>query len=137
MSKVRIYDLAKEFGLKSKDLADKLIAMGYPIASHSSSVDDGMAVDIRRKMKGEAGFGAPEGRIELRNRTEPAAVKGTTVIRRRSRADKEEAAKKQEAADALVLEAEVLALEARLREEAQAAQAAPVVEEAEPPEPAK
>jgi len=134
MSKVRIYDLAKEFGLKSKDLADKLIAMGYPIASHSSSVDDGMAVDIRRKMKGEAGFGAPEGRIELRNRTEPAAVKGTTVIRRRSRADKEEAAKKQEAADALVLEAEVLALEARLREEAEAAKAQPVVEVAESPE---
>ena len=54
MSKVRIYDLAKEFGLKSKELADKLIAMGYPIASHSSSVDEDMAADMRRKLQGEA-----------------------------------------------------------------------------------
>ena len=42
MSKVRIYDLAKEFGLKSKELADRLVAMGYPFASPSSSVDDDM-----------------------------------------------------------------------------------------------
>ena len=30
MSRVRIYELAKEAGLKSKELADKLIDMGYP-----------------------------------------------------------------------------------------------------------
>ena len=68
MSKVRIYDLAKEAGLKSKELADKLIAMGYPVASHSSSVDDEMAADIRRKLNIGVGAGAAEGRIELRHR---------------------------------------------------------------------
>ncbi|MCL2459296.1 MAG: translation initiation factor IF-2, partial [Desulfobulbus sp.] len=120
MSKVRIYDLAKEFGLKSKELADKLIAMGYAIASPSSSVDDDVAADIRRKLTGNA---APDsGRIELKNRPEPTA-KGTTVIRRRSRADKEEAAKKQEEAEALALEAEVQALEARLQEKTVSAEA--------------
>ena len=51
MSRVRVYELAKEAGLKSKELADKLIAMGYPIKSHSSTVDDDMAADIRRKIK--------------------------------------------------------------------------------------
>ena len=116
MSKVRIYDLAKEFGLKSKELADKLIALGYPIASHSSSVDDDMAADIRKKLTGGGVAGMAEGRIELRSRPEPAA-KGKVVVRRRSRADKEEAAKKQEEVDALALEAEIQALEARLREE--------------------
>ena len=100
MSKVRIYDLAKEVGLKSKELADKLIAMGYPIASHSSSVDDDMAADIRKKLKGDSALEAAGGRIELRGRSENSDAKPKTVIRRRSKADKEEAAKRQEEAEA-------------------------------------
>jgi translation initiation factor IF-2 len=122
MSKVRVYELAKEVGLKSKDLADKLIAMGYPIANLSSSVDDKMAADIRKKIKGEAVTGTVEGRIELKTRTESVAAKTTTVIRRRSRAEKEETAKKLEEAEALVFEAETLAFEASIQEQAQAAE---------------
>jgi translation initiation factor IF-2 len=129
MSKVRIYDLAKEFGLKSKELADKLIAMGYPIASHSSSVDDDMAADIRKKLKGESALGAAEGRIELKTRVEQTTAKPTTVIRRRSKADKEELAKRQEEAEAMALEAEVQALEARLRAQEEAAATPPEIEE--------
>jgi len=64
MSKVRVYELAKEAGLKSKELADKLIAMGYPIASHSSSVDDCMAADIRSNANGEAVPGPGTGRLD-------------------------------------------------------------------------
>jgi translation initiation factor IF-2 len=123
MSKVRVYELAKEAGLKSKELADKLIAMGYPIASHSSSIDDDMAADIRKKLKGEAVTGTAEGRIELKSRTESAATKATTVIRRRSKAEKDETAKKVEEAEALVFEAETLVFEAQLKEQAQAAKA--------------
>ena len=123
MSKVRVYELAKEAGLKSKELADKLIAMGYPIASHSSSIDDDMAADIRKKLKGEAVTGTAEGRIELKTRTESAATKATTVIRRRSKAEKDETAKKVEEAEALVFEAETLVFEAQLKEQAQAAKA--------------
>jgi len=37
MSKIRVYDLAKEAGMASKELADKLIDLGYNIKSHSSS----------------------------------------------------------------------------------------------------
>lgn len=121
MSKVRIYDLAKEAGLKSKELADKLIAMGFPIASHSSSVDEDMAAEIRKKLKGDSTRGVEDGRIELKNRSENPAVKTTTVVRRRSKADKEEAAKRQEEADAMALEAEVQALQERLRAQEQEA----------------
>jgi translation initiation factor IF-2 len=130
MSKVRIYDLAKEAGLKSKELADKLIAMGYPIASHSSSVDDDMAADIRKKLKGEAGAGAAEGRIELKNRKPEPVTTGKTVIRRRSKADKDEAAKKQDEVEALALEVEIQALELRLQEESKAAKAQQAAKEA-------
>ncbi|WP_310599056.1 translation initiation factor IF-2 [Desulfobulbus sp.] len=124
MSKVRIYDLAKEFGLKSKELADKLVAMGYAIASPSSSVDDDVAADIRRKLTGDASPDSGARRIELKNKPEPAA-KVKTVVRRRSKADKEEAAKKQEEAETLALEAEIQALAARLQDKAPAAEAPP------------
>ncbi|MBM9613037.1 translation initiation factor IF-2 [Desulfobulbus rhabdoformis] len=132
MSKVRIYDLAKEVGLKSKELAEKLIAMGYPIASHSSSVDDDMAADIRKKLKSDTSLGAGGGRIERKARTENSAAKPKTV-RRRPKAAKEEAAKRQEAAEAEALEAEVQALEARLKaqEETKSAEPAAAAGEAE------
>jgi len=132
MSKVRIYDLAKEFGLKSKDLADRLIAMGYAIASPSSSVDDDVAADIRRKLGGGVSSDLGKGRIELKNRPEPAA-KTRTVVRRRSKADKEEAAKKQEEAEALALEAEIQALEARLQEKSPSAEVQPTADDASLP----
>jgi len=120
MSKVRVYELAKEAGLKSKELADKLIAMGYPIASHSSSIDDDMAADIRKKLQGEAVNGAAEGRIELKTRPESVATKTSTVVRRRSKAEKEETAKKMEEIEALEIEAEALAHEAEMEAQTEA-----------------
>lgn len=132
MSKVRVYELAKEAGLKSKELADKLIAMGFPIASHSSSVDDDMAAEIRKKLKSEAVTGTAEGRIELRTRTESVTPKTTTVIRRRSKAEKEETAKKLEEAEALVIEAETLEFEAKVQEQIRAAEVPPPIEKTVP-----
>jgi translation initiation factor IF-2 len=132
MSKVRVYDLAKEFGLKSKELAEKLIAMGYPVASHSSSVDEDMATDIRKKILGEGVAVTADGRIGLRSRpAEPAPAKGTTVIRRRSRAEKEEAARKQEEVEAQALEAETEAMEARVQEQLRDLEMPPPAEEPE------
>ncbi len=139
MSKVRIYDLAKEFGLKSKELADKLIALGYPIASHSSSVDEDMAADMRKKLQGAAATGATGGRIGLKSRTETAPARTPTVVRRRSRAEKEEAARKQEEAETQAIEAEAEAMETQVEEQlqqlrmaTQQAMAEPSVEEQAP-----
>lgn len=135
MSKVRIYELAKELGQKSKELAEKLKKMGFPIASHSSSVDEDMAADIRKKIRSDAAAGgATVGRLETRSRGESAPAKSSRVVRRRSRAEKEEAAKRQEEAEALALEAEeqaILLAEAEEREAAAALEksAEPVREE--------
>ncbi len=115
MAKVRIYDLAKELGMKSKDLADRLVELGYPVVSHSSTVEDDMAADIRKKIGGTAVSSvAPVSRIEVKGRADSNNPWGTTVIRRRSKADKEEAAKQQELAETRALEEEALAAEARL-----------------------
>jgi translation initiation factor IF-2 len=98
MSRVRIYELAKEAGLKSKELADKLIAMGYPVKSLSSTVDDDMAADIRRKVLGRATAEVTEKPIGMKKDTAVVRKKkNTTVVRRRSKALKDEIAKKAEA----------------------------------------
>lgn len=95
MSKVRIYELAKEAGLKSKEFADKLIELGYPIKSHSSTVDDDLAADIRRKVIGTTTVEVTDQRIERKRVGAERPL--TTVVRRRSKADKEEIARKEEA----------------------------------------
>ena len=50
--KVRVYDLAKEAGMKSTELAEKLIELGYDIKGFSSSVDSETADKIRDEVLG-------------------------------------------------------------------------------------
>ncbi len=100
MSKVRIYELAREAGIKSKDLVAQLVKMGYPVKSHSSTVDDDMAAEIRRKVLNQRDTGVAEKRIRVKKRTDVVRKKTTTVVRRRSRAQKEEIARQREAAAA-------------------------------------
>uniref|UniRef100_UPI00405606C8 translation initiation factor IF-2 n=1 Tax=Candidatus Electronema sp. TaxID=2698783 RepID=UPI00405606C8 len=105
MSRIRIYDLAKEAGLKSKDLADKLAAMGYPIKSASSTVDDDMAADIRRKVLGKATAEMTEKPIGAKHRGAEMPDKGgASVVRRRSRDQKEHLARQAEEAAAKAAE---------------------------------
>ena len=97
MSRVRIYELAKEAGLKSKELADKLIALGYPIKGHSSTVDEDMAAEIRRKVFGQGMVEVTDEHIHMKKRPTTVRKRTVTVVRRRSKAQKEKAAKKEEA----------------------------------------
>jgi translation initiation factor IF-2 len=76
MSKIRVYDLAKEAGMASKELADKLIELGYNIKSHSSTVEEEVADEIRRNVIGTAETEVIEKRISTKGRA--------TIIRRRS-----------------------------------------------------
>ena len=115
MAKVRVYDLAREFGMKGKELADRLVELGYAVTSHSSTLEDDMVADIRRKMGGEpVSPSVSVGRIEVRGRSESSGPWGGTVVRRRSKADKEEAARQQELAETRALEEEAEAARIRL-----------------------
>ncbi len=51
--KVRVSELAKEAGMKSKEFADKLIQCGYEIKSYRSSVDGETADKIRQEVLGQ------------------------------------------------------------------------------------
>ena len=76
MTKIRVYELAKEAEMENKDLVAALIEMGYAIKSHSSSLDDETAQDIRQRL----GIG--------QTRTEEKRIQGagrTTIIRRRTK----------------------------------------------------
>ncbi len=95
MSRVRIYELAREAGMASKVLADKLIELGYDIKGHSSTVDDETAAKIRSSVLQSSDSELVEKRIA------PEKKGGTTVIRRRAttiiRRPKKEEAEKEDA----------------------------------------
>jgi translation initiation factor IF-2 len=102
MSKIRVYDLAKEAGIKSTELAEKLIDLGYNIKGHSSSVEDEVADEIRRNVLGTVETEVVEKRISTKGRA--------TIIRRRSqtvrRASEEvPPAEEEVAADAAAVDA--------------------------------
>ena len=48
--KVRVYELAKEAGMDSKELAAKLVELGYDVKAYNSSLDEETAEDIRQKL---------------------------------------------------------------------------------------
>jgi translation initiation factor IF-2 len=44
-----VYELAKELGMTNKECVDLCLEMGYPVKSHSSSLDEAYADQVRRK----------------------------------------------------------------------------------------
>jgi translation initiation factor IF-2 len=54
MAKIRVHELAKEFGIASKEMVDKIMDLGYDIKNYMSTLEDYEAQDIRRKLKDEA-----------------------------------------------------------------------------------
>lgn len=88
MSRVRIYELAKEAGMSSKALASKLMELGYDIKGHSSTVDEETAEKIRKTVLKTTDTELVEKRI--------SASAGPTVIRRRATIIRRKKAESQE-----------------------------------------
>lgn len=88
MSRVRIYELAKEAGMSSKALADKLVDRGYDIKGHSSTVDDETAARIRNEVFKDSDTEMVEKRISG-NQGATVIRRRATVIRRKARTDSE------------------------------------------------
>ncbi len=88
MSRVRIYELAKEAGMSSKALADKLVDRGYDIKGHSSTVDDETAARIRNEVFKDSDTEMVEKRISG-NQGSTVIRRRATVIRRKGKTDSE------------------------------------------------
>ncbi len=83
MSRIRVYELAKEAGMSSKALTDKLIELGFDIKGHSSSVDDETAETIRNTVLKSANTELVEKRIDSDKNGPTVIRRRATVIRRR------------------------------------------------------
>ena len=73
MAKVRVYEIAREVGLESKALVDRLQELGFEVKSHASALEEFEANDIIERLKAEKQASMVEKRI------------GSRVIRRRRR----------------------------------------------------
>ena len=100
MSRIRIYELAKEAGMSSKALTDKLKEQGYDVKGASSSVDEEAAEVIRATILKSANTELVETRIDSNK-------KGSTVIRRRSKVIKRKAKAVEETPEPKVEETQV------------------------------
>ncbi len=87
MSKVRVYELAKEFGIENKEFIAKLKTLGIAVKSHSSTLEDSEVERVRREF-------AAKGEKEVVEKR----VKSTVIRRRAVRLPAEEAAEAEEAA---------------------------------------
>ena len=87
MSKVRVYELAKEFGIENKEFIAKLKTLGIAVKSHSSTLEDSEVERVRREF-------ASKGEKEVVEKR----VKSTVIRRRAVRLPAEEAAEAEEAA---------------------------------------
>ena len=91
MSRVRVYELAKEAGMASKVLAEKLIGLGYDIKGHSSTVDDETATKIRTEVLQNSESELVEKRIDAEKSGGPTIIRRrATIIRRRPKKEPEE-----------------------------------------------
>ena len=72
-AKIRVYELAKEFGMAPKDLVAKLRTLGVEVGNHMSNLDGADADRVRRAIERERQESLVEERLS------------DTVIRRRSR----------------------------------------------------
>ena len=82
MSKIRVYDLAKQLGMDNKELVDKLGQAGIEVKNHMSALDD---AEVRKfeesRSESEAEAKAPE--VEVQEKRI-----GSGLIRRRSKVKK-------------------------------------------------
>src|SRR5512136_1512755 len=86
MSKTRVYELAKEFGIENKEFIAKLKTLGIAVKSHSSTLEDNEVERVRREFAAKGDKEVVEKRVK------------STVIRRRAVRLPEEAAEPEEAA---------------------------------------
>ncbi len=72
MSKTRVYELAKEFGVENKEFIAKLKTLGIAVKSHSSTLEDNEVERVRRELTAKGEKEVVEKRVK------------STVIRRRA-----------------------------------------------------
>jgi len=116
MSKIRVYELARELSLTNKALMEKLTGLNISVASHMSSLDDDAVQRVKAVLFGKKEAGVEEKRVK------------PTVIRRRKKVTEvqaEEAPTAEAPAEPPAVPAEPAAPAVAAQEAAEAAAPAP------------
>ncbi|HBT94836.1 MAG TPA: hypothetical protein DEB24_01410, partial [Coriobacteriia bacterium] len=50
MASMRVHELAKEFGMNSKDFLERLLEMKIPVKNHASTLNDAYIDRIRKRL---------------------------------------------------------------------------------------
>ncbi len=74
MTKIRVHELAKEFGVPSKEMAARIKDLGYNIKNYMSTLEDYEADEIRKRLRGQS---------EEKAQEKAETAKARKVIRRR------------------------------------------------------
>ncbi|HJK96874.1 MAG TPA: translation initiation factor IF-2 N-terminal domain-containing protein, partial [Polyangiaceae bacterium LLY-WYZ-14_1] len=93
MSKVRVYEVARELGLQNRDLVQRLSSMGIQVSNHMSALDPAEVDRIKRS------FDRDKSEKTVEERIRPTVVRRRTVQPR-----KRAAAADQDAAPATAAE---------------------------------
>jgi translation initiation factor IF-2 len=115
---MRVHELAKEFGMNSKEFLERLLEMKMPVKNHASTLNDAYVDRIRKRLAPEMAQRAAAAEAE---RVAEEARQAAEEERRR---EEEEAARKNAVEQERALrEQERLEREAKLRDEGQEAAA--------------
>ena len=87
MGSMRVHELAKEFGLSSKEMLDKLAEMKIPAKNHASTLVDAYVAKVRKQLGPEMAERAA--RIE-REAQEAAAAEAAKAEAERQRIQEEQ-----------------------------------------------
>jgi translation initiation factor IF-2 len=115
---MRVHELAKEFGMDSKEFLEKLLQMKVPVKNHASTLNDAYVDRIRKRLAPEMAERAAAAEAQ---RVAEAAEKEAAEAKAR---EEEEAARKAAVEQERALrEKERLEREAKLREESEPGEA--------------
>ncbi len=79
MSKKRVYDLAKEYGMTGQQLAAKLRDLGFPVKSHMTALDDFEVIEIQGRLEAY-------GLVEQQKKAAPGeTTMGGLVVKRKKK----------------------------------------------------
>ncbi|NPA95256.1 MAG: translation initiation factor IF-2 [Thermodesulfobacteria bacterium] len=66
MSKIRVHELAKEFGISSKEMEARIKDLGFPIKNYMSTLEDYEANEIRRRLHDQEEQKSPDQKVEAK-----------------------------------------------------------------------
>lgn len=130
MTQPKVYEFAKEIGIETLTLMDKIREWNLPIRSHMAGLDEAMILEIKSRFDAEAGTKKETKAKKAKPKKKAAAKSVRKVVTATSKAD-EKSVKEKKAEKAAAALPKVIRRKAGEKEEAEAAAAAALAAQVE------